>query len=261
MKEEKQRVNAIAAPAPYVFPSRQPFLGVLTLDTHFPRLVGDIGNPTSFPVPTLTRVVRGVGPRDAVQSADGQRAAGLFDSFCATMRQLEREGAAAITTSCGFLVLLQERLQAAARVPVVTSSLTLLPGLLERHARAGVLTISAQKLDEYFLLAAGVPIDRVQDVIVEGVDPDGYFARSILGNEPALDFAAARREMIAAAQRLAAREPCLTDVVLECTNMPPYAAAVETACALRCWSLLESTTLLAPFQSMDMTLSLRLRGQ
>jgi hypothetical protein len=37
-------------------------------------------------------------------------------------------------------------------------------------------------------------------------------------------------------------------VVLECANMPPYAAAVETACGLRCWSLLQSTTLLAPFQ-------------
>jgi hypothetical protein len=248
MKEEKPRVNANVAPAPYVFPSRQPFLGVLTLDTRFPRLVGDIGNPTSFPVPTFTRVVRGCGPRDAVQGADGQRAAGLFDSFCATMRQLEREGAASITTSCGFLVLLQERLQAAARVPVVTSSLMLLPDLLQQHQRVGVLTISAQHLGEPYLQAAGVPASRNADVLVEGVEADGAFARAILGNEPSLDFGGARRDVLAAARRLAARAPDFTDLVLECTNMPPYAADMQAATGLRCWSLLQSAALLAPFQ-------------
>jgi hypothetical protein len=248
MKEEELRINAIAAPAPYVFTSRLQFLGVLTLDTRFPRPMGDIGNPATFPVPTFTRVVRGARPRDAVQSADGQRAAGLFDPFCAAMLQLEREGAAAITTSCGFLVLLQERLQAAARVPVVTSSLMLLPELLERHQRVGVLTISAQHLGRPYLDAAGVPAGRATDVLIEGVEPDGAFARAILGNEPSLDFAAARRDVVAAARRLAARAPDITELVLECTNMPPYAADVQAATGLHCWSLLQSSALAAPFQ-------------
>src|SRR3569623_184261 len=143
---DEPRINAIAGAAPSVFASgpARGFVGVLTLDTRFPRLPGDIGNPASFDVPALTRTVRHASPQQAVQSAAGQRAADLFTPFCHAMRDLERMGAAAITTSCGFLVLMQERLQAQATVPVVTSSLLMLPGLLERHRRVGVLTVSAR---------------------------------------------------------------------------------------------------------------------
>lgn len=239
---EAPRINAIATPAPSVF-ALGGFLGVLMLDTRFPRWPGDIGNPASFGVPTLTRTVRGTRPQDAVQTAAGQRQTGLFDTFCSAMHDLEREGAAAITTSCGFLVLLQDRLQEAARVPIVTSSLTLLPALLERRRQVGVLTISARYLQDEFLEAAGVPESRMGDVIVEGVDADGAFARAILGNQPAMDFPAARRDVVEAAQRLHARVPQLTDLVLECTNMPPYAREIERATGMRTWSLLQSDRL------------------
>lgn len=240
------RINAIAGALPSVFASGR-FLGVLTLDTRFPRLPGDIGNPASFGVPVITRTVRETRPDQAVQPAAAQRAAGLFTPFRRAMRELERMGAASITTSCGFLVLMQEELQAAAQVPVVTSSLMLLPGLLRHHARVGVLTISAQHLGEEFLAAAGVPAARMQDVVIEGVDPAGEFARAMVGNLPAFDVELARREVVEAAQRLRSRDPGLTDVVLECTNMPPYAAAIRRATGLQCWSLLQSEVLLAPF--------------
>jgi hypothetical protein len=239
------RINAIAGGAPSVFASGR-FIGVLTLDTRFPRLPGDIGNPVSFGVPVLTRTVREARPDQAVQSAAGQRAADLFTPFCRAMRDLERMGAASITTSCGFLVLMQEQLQAAAQVPVVTSSLLLLPGLLEQHARVGVLTISARHLGEEFLAAAGVPASRMADVVIEGVDPQGEFAGAMVGNRPAFDFERARREVVEAAQRLAQRDRSLTDIVLECTNMPPYAAAIGRATGLRCQSLLQSEVLRAP---------------
>lgn len=243
------RVNAIAGPAPSVFPEGRPgFVGVLMLDTRFPRPLGDIGNPASFPVPALTRVVRGARPGLIVQDAARQRSAGLLRPFVRVMRELEDEGAAAITTSCGFLVLMQRELQAASRVPVVTSSLLLLPMLLGAQPQVGVLTISAEHLGAAYLQAAGVPQDRMADVLVEGVDPQGHFAQAILGDQRDLDFAAARRDVVAAALRLKARAPGLADVVLECTNMPPYARDVELATGLRAWSLLRSPALLAPFQ-------------
>jgi hypothetical protein len=217
---------------------------VLTLDTRFPRLPGDIGNPASFDVPVLTRVVRGARPEQAVQSAAGQRDAGLLAPFVRTMRELEAEGAAAITTSCGFLVLMQRQLQAHARVPVVTSSLLLLPVLLQAYRRVGVLTVSSRHLDGEFLAAAGVAASRVDDVVIEGVDPQGEFANVFVGNRPDMDFARVRREVVEAARRLSARAEDLTDVVLECTNMPPYARDIEAATGLRCWSLLQWRQLL-----------------
>ncbi|MDP3135587.1 MAG: aspartate/glutamate racemase family protein [Burkholderiaceae bacterium] len=219
------------------------FLGIVMLDTRFPRLPGDIGNPDSLSMPARRVVVAGAWPDKVVQSAKGLRAAQLLKPFVSVVRQLERDGAAAITTSCGFLVLLQRELQAAVHVPVVTSSLLLLPALLREQRQVGVLTISARRLGEEHLRSAGVPRERLADVLVQGVDADGEFAGAILGNRAGMDVGRASHEVVAAAQALKTRAPGLNTVVLECTNMPPYREAIEQATGLRVLSLLDSPVL------------------
>ena len=230
-------------------PGQAPFLGVVMLDTRFPRPVGDLGNLATWPVPVNIRVVRGIWPDKVVQSAAGLHAGRVGPAFVAVVRALVREGAVAVTTTCGFLVLLQKELQAAVKVPVITSSLMLLPKLLAAQPRVGVLTISAGKLGKEHLRAAGVPRKRLGDVIVQGVDPKGEFATRILGNQSELDLSLAHADVVAAAVALKAREPELTDVVLECPNMPPYRQAVEEATGLKAWCLLDDQRLFKPFQS------------
>lgn len=224
------------------------FLGIVMLDTQFPRPLGDIGHPATFDPPTRRVTVERAWPSAVVQSAEGLRAAQLEEGFVAVVKLLAREGAKAITTSCGFLVLLQSQLQAAVDVPVVTSSLLQLPELLAQHGRIGVLTINAEALGVEHLLAAGVQAERLGDVVVQGVDPDGEFARSILGNLPRMEFARAQEDVVTAAKALKVREPALTHLVLECTNMPPYQAAIEQATGMRCLSLLDDERLFAPFR-------------
>ncbi|HTE36138.1 MAG TPA: hypothetical protein VK630_06300 [Reyranella sp.] len=41
-------------------------LGILMLDTRFPRIEGDIGNPASFDFPVIFRTMKGIGSTDAV---------------------------------------------------------------------------------------------------------------------------------------------------------------------------------------------------
>jgi hypothetical protein len=210
------------------------------LDTRFPRPPGDIGHPASFGVPVRHSVVRGAWPSRVVASAGSLRASGLAGAFRTAARDLAREGAWAITTSCGFLVLLQDDLQeAAGGVPVVTSSLLHLPRLLAAHRRVGVLTISAGHLERDHLLAAGVAPARLGDVVVQGVAGDGDFAGAILGNRPEMDLARAQADVVGAARALQARAPDLGHVVLECTNMPPYAPAVREATGWQVYSLLD----------------------
>jgi hypothetical protein len=222
------------------------FLGVLMLDTRFPRPPGDIGNPRTFSGPVRQRVVAGAWPSEVVTSADRLRASGLLAAFCAEARALERDGARAITTSCGFLVLAQRELQDAVSIPVVTSSLLQLPALLAGQAQVGVLTISAEHLGREHLLAAGVAPGRLGDVIVQGVAPGSEFVRAILGNQDAMDFGQAQADVVSAAVALESRAPHLRSVVLECTNMPPYAQAVRDACGFQLHSLLDSPWLGAP---------------
>lgn len=238
-------LSASPGPTDAVFPqARAGFLGIVMLDTRFPRPPGDVGHPATFPVPVRRWIVPGAVPRRVVASAEALRASGLHLAFIDALRALEAQGARALTTSCGFLVLLQQELQAAVRVPLVSSSLLQLPELLQQEPQVGVLTISAAHLGRDYLLAAGVPPDRLQDVLVQGVDPAGAFARAILGDRPEMDLAAAEADVVAAGRALQARAPGLRTVVLECTNMPPHAEALEHATGWRLRTLLHARALL-----------------
>ena len=218
------------------------------LDTQFPRLPGDVGHPEAFGVFKKFRVVRGIWPDKVVQAAAGLRAGRVVPAFVAVVRALEREGAKAITTSCGFLVLLQQELQAAVKVPVITSSLMQLPALLATQPKVGVLTISSGKLGLEHLRAAGVPKGRLKDVVVQGVDPKGEFASAILGNRLYMDVIQCSKEVVEAAMALKQRDPSIEYVVLECTNMPPYREAIEAATGLKTFALADEERLLRPFR-------------
>ena len=229
-----------------VFPDG--FLGVLTLDTRFPRAEGDIGHPSAFGVPTRRCVIAGAWPEKIVQSGSGLRKGRVVTPILQLVRRLENDGAKAITTSCGLLVLLQNEMQAQVKIPVITSSLLQLPGLLAQHAKVGVLTISSSKLGVEHLRAAGVPRARMADVVVQGVDAKSEFATAILGNRAEMDLEKAGADVLAAAAALKNREPTLTCVVLECTNMPPYRAAIEAATGMKTWALVDDERLIKPWQ-------------
>ncbi|HSI54381.1 MAG TPA: aspartate/glutamate racemase family protein [Ramlibacter sp.] len=242
--DKEASINASIAPAPPVFPPEQAGrLGILMLDTRFPRPPGDVGNPATWKPGTLMRVVAGVGPGDAVRTAAGLRAGPALPAFLAAARGMEADGVAAITTSCGFLALLQADLQTSVSVPVVTSSLLLLNGLLAQEAQVGVLTVSAERLGPEFLACAGVPAGRIGDVIVQGVAAESEFVQGILGNRAEMDMAQAGQDVVAAAVALKSRAPHLRTVVLECTNMPPYSEAIRAATGWRVLWLGDSTVL------------------
>jgi hypothetical protein len=198
------------------------FLGVLMLQTRFARPLGDIGHPGSFGMPVRHRVVPGATAARVVR----ERARDLLPAFVAAGRALVDEGAAALTTSCGFMAVMQRELQAALPVPVWTSSLLLLPQLA--HRKPGVITIDAPALGAGHFI--GVGADPLTPV--EGITPGSALQRCLLGDEATLDAADARAEVVAAGQRLLARHPQLDTLVLECTNLPPYAPALRAATGL-----------------------------
>ena len=94
-------------------------VGILILDTRFPRPPGDIGNIATWPFPVLYKTVHGASPERVVH----RKGEGLLEPFVRAAEELISEGADGITTTCGFLSLFQSELAAAIPVPVVTSSL------------------------------------------------------------------------------------------------------------------------------------------
>lgn len=204
-------------------------IGVLMLDARFPRIPGDIGNATTFRYPVLHRVVRDASPHRVVVEADKA----LLEPFEQAAVELEKAGVRAITTNCGFLTLFQTELASAVKVPVLTSSLLLVPmvhRLLGPNRRVGILTISSSSLGERHFLGAGwSPADI--PVAVQGMD-NRYFAEVILGNLARMDVAKMEADIRAAAAELVAAQPDVGAIVLECTNMVPYAHAVQQVTGL-----------------------------
>ncbi|MCD9148555.1 aspartate/glutamate racemase family protein [Pseudophaeobacter sp. MA21411-1] len=182
------------------------------LETQFPRIPGDIGNALSWDFPVHYRVVRGATPDLAVRQDPGQ----IADLFIEAGRDLLAMGCDGITTSCGFLALIQDQVKQALGVPVATSSLMQIPmvqALLPPGKRVGVLTISDHSLTPAHLRAAGAPEDTPIG------SPEGLrcFTHDILRD---------------AAQTLIGQNPDLGALVLECTNMVPYAAMLRRVTGL-----------------------------
>jgi Asp/Glu/hydantoin racemase len=197
-------------------------VGILMLETRFPRIPGDMGNAATWPFPVLYKVVKGASPQRVVR----EQANGLLDAFLEGARELADLGADGITTTCGFLSLFQDEIARHVGVPVATSSLMQAPMIarvLPAGRQVGILTVSARTLTPEHLKAAGVPADTP----VAGTDEGREFTRAILGNEPTLDVAAAERDVIEAGETLVRQHPQVGAVLLECTNMAPYASALR----------------------------------
>ena len=203
-------------------------LGILMLEARFPRILGDMGNGLTWDFPVLFRVVRGASPTRVVE----QGATGLLDAFIEAARDLVDLGAEGITTNCGFLSLFQRELAAAVQVPVATSSLMQVPWVqatLPPGRRVGVITVNKAGVTPRHLEAAGVPLD----VPIEGTEGGREFFRVLIRAEKNdLDVDLARQDILDAASRLVAAHPEVGAIVLECTNMPPYAADVADATGL-----------------------------
>lgn len=202
-------------------------LGVVMLATRFPRPRGDIGNRDTFDFPVRYRTVSGASPRRVVVERD--RA--LLAPFIDAARALQSEGVAAVTTSCGFLALFQREMAAALTVPVWTSSLLLIDEIEAGKGggrRAGIVTADAESLTAEHLAAVGASAETP----IEGLATDSRFRRTILEDRAELDVDEAEQATVAAAKRLVARRPDVDAIVLECTNMPPYAEAVRAATGL-----------------------------
>lgn len=211
--------QARPAPTPPAAPEL-PVLGLLMLDTRFPRPPGDIGHPSSLAGTVLREVVAGADAARVVRGSD----IALLKPFVAAGQRLVNDGAQAIGTSCGFLARWQRPLQAALPVPVWTSALL----LIAEHPRTrfGVITIEAKSLSAEHFTAVGAD----PETPVEGITPGSALHRTLLEDRPTLDERDAEAQVVAAGKRLLARHPRLDALLLECTNLPPYAPALRAAC-------------------------------
>lgn len=203
-------------------------IGILMLETVIQRIPGDIGNATTFPFPVAYKIVKGASPKRIAIDADPE----LIGLFIEAGRELQREtGVRAITTSCGFCAIFQKEIQAGLDVPFFSSSLMqakLVYDFLRPGQKVGILTNEADYLGEQHF--RGVGIENIPKVVY-GMDGTWLGTAFHLKKET-IEPEIIRREIVGKATTMVRENPDVGAIVLECTNMPPYASYIQEAVRL-----------------------------
>lgn len=198
-------------------------IGVIGLETVFTKIPGHIRNPGTFGFPVIYEVVQGATAERVVTQADPS----LIEPFCQAAQKLQARGAAAVTTGCGFLVLFQKQLADAVSVPLFSSSLLQLPmvhRMMAADQHVGVLTAKQASLTPRHLAAIGAESAPIR---VAGMEDQPEFREVMLeGRRAELDVERMRGEVLTVAARLAG-DQSLGAVVLECTDLVPFASDIQ----------------------------------
>ncbi|KAL7415737.1 hypothetical protein BDY24DRAFT_382057 [Mrakia frigida] len=202
-----------------------PPLGIIQLNTRFARPAGDISNPASWPFPIRVGVVAEATPKAILEGGWSE------DTVLAFVKEgrrlIEEEGCVALVTSCGFLATMHPLL--ASHLPSIGSSallqLPIMKALYPVPNSVGVICFKARCLSlKHFACVGASP-----QTPFTGLRENGVFSR-VLNCEIPYDHDGMLQEVLEAGREL--QELCrskggeLRAVLLECTNMPPFSAAV-----------------------------------
>lgn len=214
-----------------------PTLSLLQLETRFPRIAGDVGSAQTWRATLDRHVIADLSVQKVITDAPRIEDIAGVEAVLATVR------GDLITTSCGFLGIWQDRLAAGAPAPFLASSLNGLPDLMARYGPDGlaILTFDAKTLSA----PAFAPLlNGFAGPIVE-LPPSSHLKQVIADDLPELDFARAEAEIIDLVAGLMAQRP-VRALLLECTNLPPYKAALKKRFDAEIFDILTQIHLMNP---------------
>jgi len=200
-------------------------VGILLLDTSVPFIPGDVANATTYSFPVRFCKVEGF----TVARAIGKDPT-IYGALKTAARELVDQGVRAVTGDCGFMALHQQRLALDLAVPVFLSSLlqiSFILSILGEGSKVGILTADGRSLDETLLAAVGV--NDADRLVVEGLEKQPHFHRFAIQETGTLDPEKVASEVVEAGRHLMARDETIKAMLLECSLLPPYAAALQAA--------------------------------
>ena len=198
-------------------------VGILCLESYFPKLRGHLRNPNTYPFPTVVHVLKGLDIPKMLFAPSQEMVDILLDGA----KELERQGVHAIAGSCGFMALFQKELSNAVRIPIFTSSLLQLPLIRAMHGESssiGVLTASEKALTQKHLDAFKTDINTIYIKGMEGNDE--FWETVILGQRHDFDMDRLEKEIVSTALSFI-EEKKLDALLLECTDLPPFAKQIQ----------------------------------
>lgn len=192
-------------------------------------LVGNSTNPASYDYPVRFHRVRGANVHTILEKPDQT----VLRTMVADARMMVSQGIKAISTSCGFNAIFQRELASTVGVPVMTSSLLQVPMARQMHGPESeicVMTAHAGALGRKHLQAVG--IESTDGLHIIGLEQCTEWNRIFSLPDAKIDLDAIEQEVLGAAQRSLDTHPAIRAFVLECTDLPPYSAAIRARSGL-----------------------------
>ena len=143
---------------------------------------------------------------------------------------LEKEGIKAIGTSCGFNAIFQQELANALSVPIFSSALLQVPFVQNLvGSKNGVVVITANKesLTKVHLQACGITDDM--NVYIYGLEDAKEWSKIFNKPDESIDMEIVEREIIDTAKKAVYEHENIKAIVLECTDLPPFAQKIRDA--------------------------------
>lgn len=198
-------------------------IGILVLDLRYPLLPGNVANATTWDFPVCYKILKDAG----IEILDADPA--ILNKVIAGGRELEAQGVRAIVGSCGYFGFYQKEAAAALNVPTFLSSLLQVPFILQAlkpDQQLGIICASANSLNPDILSACGIA--DASRLVVTGAQDLPEF-HNILKCTGRFDSNQLEKEMVALARDFVADHPDIGALLLECSDMPPYAYSVQNA--------------------------------
>ncbi|WP_136679861.1 aspartate/glutamate racemase family protein [Neptunomonas sp. XY-337] len=217
-------------------------MGVISLESYFPKPDGHIKHPASFDFPMLYKTVQGA----TIDRLIRERDPALLQPFIEAAQELEREGVKAITGSCGFLALHQKALADAVDIPVFISSLIQVPlvsRMLKSEQKVGVVVANSDALTADHLSGVGI---QDEPIVVAGMQAQRQFAEVILrGDSVDLDMEIFEAELTSVVETMLNENPEVGAIVLECTDLSHFAPRLQAKFGLPIFDLSSLTRMVA----------------
>ncbi|WP_230203695.1 aspartate/glutamate racemase family protein [Bacillus massiliigorillae] len=198
-------------------------VGILYLDgCWYPVLPGNVANLSTYQFPVrLKKVPNCTTSRLLNGDAD------LLESVIQAAKELEAEGARAISAACGFFGNFQEKVANAVDIPVYLSSVVQIPWIqvgLKSNQKVGMLTAYADGMSENLFKSCGVY--NTNNVVIQDLSKCTEFS-CILEDRGTFDNEKLREEVVMAADQLVKNNPDIAAILLECSDLPPYASDIQ----------------------------------
>lgn len=200
-------------------------IGIIAVNLNYPKLPGNVANATTFSFPVLYEVVE-FEIEELFAGAERIEA-----QIVEAAKKLAAGGVRAIVGACGYFGHFQQCVAEAVDIPVFMSSISQVPLIklgLKKKEKILTLVASGEDVTAEFFQKSGA---QLEDCLICEIGSLESFA-PIRWGKTELDNQQLTQDLVSLVQEQLAKHPEVGAILLECSDLPPYACALQQATGL-----------------------------